>query len=66
MKNNNLYAITVALIILLTALITYFEHSERIECYKHNPNNGQVCKGWVCHLKLIKNLFLKYLILKKN
>ena len=45
MKNNNLYAITVALIILLTALITYFEHSERIECYKHKPNNGQVCKG---------------------
>lgn len=45
MKNNNLYAITVALIILLTALITYFVQSVRIECYKHNPNNGQVCKG---------------------
>ena len=45
MKNNNLYAITVALVILLTALIIYFEHSERVECYKYNPNNGQVCKG---------------------
>jgi hypothetical protein len=42
---NNFYAVGIILIILLTALIIYFEHSERVECYKHNPNNGQVCKG---------------------
>ena len=45
MNNNSLYAIAIILVILFTALITYFEHSERVECYKHNPNNGQVCKG---------------------
>ena len=45
MKNNNFYTVGIILIILLTALITYFEHSERVECYKYNPNNGQVCKG---------------------
>ena len=45
MKNNNFYVIAAVLAVLLTALITYFEHSERVECYKHNPNNGQVCKG---------------------
>lgn len=45
MNNNSLYAIAIILVILLTALITYFEHSERVECYKYNPNNGHVCKG---------------------
>ena len=45
MNNNSLYAIAILLVVLLTALITYFEHSERLECYKYNPNNGQVCKG---------------------
>lgn len=44
MKNNNFYAIVIALPILFTCIIAYFEHSERVECYKHNPNNGQVCK----------------------
>lgn len=45
MNKNNLYTIAILLVVLLTALITYFEHSERLECYKYNPNNGQVCKG---------------------
>lgn len=45
MNKNNLYTIAMLLVVLLTALITYFEHSERLECYKYNPNNGQVCKG---------------------
>ena len=45
MKNNNFYTVGIILIILLTDIITYFEHSERVECYKHNHNNGQVCKG---------------------
>lgn len=42
---NNLYVTLAVLSVLLTVLIIYFEHSERVECYKHNPNNGQVCKG---------------------
>ena len=45
MKNNNFYVIAAVLAVLLTALIIYSEHSERVECYKYNPNNGQVCKG---------------------
>ena len=41
---NNFYAVGIILIILLTALIIYFEHSERVECYKANPNRAEICK----------------------
>lgn len=45
MTNNTFYIALAIVVSLIICTLGYYEHSERLECYKYNPNNGQVCKG---------------------
>ena len=47
MENKELYLLTfiVSLFFGIICFAIYTDYKKDLECYKHNPNNGQVCKG---------------------